>query len=235
MHQDPQNFTTKKMRSVRNGNINNQILGINFLVSKGYRAIRMGKNVNDKISFSNPNILDYATSNDRRDFLDIYLMSECEFLISDSTGISSIAALFRKPSLIINDTNLHDLIAHPNRKMLLLKKYKNLNTGKIISFEEVFKKKIDYITSVSKVNELGYYVIDNNEIEIKKASENFLYIINNNQILEEILDKQKIFGKMLKNIMGLKISIELLFVLIFIQIILIYLISIDNNLIYRHA
>ena len=197
-------FHNEKNESVRNSNINNKIQGIKFLVSKGYKAIRIGKNIKKKINFNDPNILDYATSNDRSDFLDIYLISKCEFLVSASTGVSSIAALFRKPSLIINETHLHDLIAHPNRVMLLLKKYKNQNTGKIISFEEVYKKKLDSINSVLEINELGYDIIDNNEFEIKKALENFHYTINNNQILEEILHKQKNFWQNVEKYFGFK-------------------------------
>ena len=197
-------FHNEKNESVRNSNINNKIQGIKFLVSKGYKAIRIGKHIKKKINFNDPNILDYATSNDRSDFLDIYLISKCKFLVSASTGVSSIAALFRKPSLIINETSFHDLIAHPNRVMLLLKKYKNQNTGKIISFEEVFKKKLDYINSVLEINELGYDIIDNNEFEIKKALENFHYTINNNQILEEILHKQKNFWQNVEKYFGFK-------------------------------
>ena len=197
-------FHNEQDESVRNANIKNKILGIKFLVSKGYKAIRMGKNVKQKINFNDKNILDYATSNDRSDFLDIYLISKCEFLVSASTGVSTIAALFRKPSLILNETSVHDLIAHPDRVMLLLKKYKNRNSGKIISFEEVYKKKLDFINSVSKINELGYDIIDNNEFEIKRASENFLNIINYNYNLDEILYRQKNYWQNIEKYFGFK-------------------------------
>ena len=58
-------------------------------------------------------------------FLDFYLISKCEFMVSDSTGVTTIAGLFRKPCLILNDIGVHSMVEHPNRKMYIFKKYKN--------------------------------------------------------------------------------------------------------------
>ncbi len=178
-------------QSVRNSDIQNKILGVKFLVSKGYKAIRMGKFESTFINFNDSNIIDYATSGDRSDFLDIYLISKCEFILSDSTGNTSTANLFRKPCLTVNEFTPHSLEHHPEKVMILPKKIKNLHTGKFISFEEAYKKKFNYIKSFSQFNELGYEVIDNSEHEIEKATESFYDLINNDLNLDEILKKQK--------------------------------------------
>jgi len=189
-------------KSVRNSDIGNKILGVKFLVSKGYKAIRMGKYESTKINFSDSDIVDYATSGDRSDFLDIYLISKCEFIVSDSTGNTATANLFRKPCLTVNEFTPHSLEHHPEKLMILPKKIKNLHTGKLISFEEAYKKKFNYIKSYSQFNELGYEVIENSEFEIKKATESFFDLINNSFSLNETLQKQKRYWQNVEKYIG---------------------------------
>ena len=190
--------------TVRNSNIHNQILGVKFLISKGYKAIRMGKYESNKINSSDTNIIDYATSVDRSDFLDMYLISKCEFMISGSTGITTVAALFRKPCLVVDENSLLDSYIFPERLMYLLKKYKNLKTGKLISFQEAHEKKLVGVQGISALNKLGYKIIDNNEFEIRKGVESFFDLINNDLSLDEILQKQFFFWRTVEKHFGYK-------------------------------
>lgn len=199
-------FHDEKEESYRNSNINNQILGIKFLVSNNYKALRIGKNEIEKINFVNQNIIDYAISDDRSDFLDVYLGSKCEFMISSDSGINQLADLFRKPILIIDHYYCSSYERYASKVIVLPKKFKNLNTGKLIGFVEAYKKllNIDYSCNPSKVNKLGFEVIDNNEFEIKDATESMLELINNGFHLDEILQKQKKFWNDLENNLGYK-------------------------------
>ena len=88
------------------------------MISKGYKAIRMGKYETKKINWNDSNIIDYATSADRCDFLDIYLTSKCKFLLSDSTGNTSVLNLFRKHCLTVNEYSIHTLEHHPEKLMI---------------------------------------------------------------------------------------------------------------------
>tara|TARA_B110000046_G_C13018213_1_gene409819 strand:- start:196 stop:1380 length:1185 start_codon:yes stop_codon:yes gene_type:complete len=191
-------FHNEKEESIRNSNIDDKILGIKFLVSKGYKAIRMGKNETKRLNFSDSNIIDYGISNDRSDFLDIYLSSQCEFIIASSTGITELGTLFRKPKLVINEYGVHAMPVNQLRWMILLKKVKNINTGKLISFEEIYEKKLNYIETDTELNKLGYSIIDNNKLEIKKASENFFYLVKGDFDLDEILQKQKKYWEIIE-------------------------------------
>ena len=174
------------------------------MVSKGFKAIRMGKNLTKKINFTDENIFDYSTSGNANDFLDFYIISKCEFMISASTGITTVAALFRKPSLIVNELGVHALAQHPNKLMIILKKFKNINSGELVSFEEAYQKKLNYVDEASRLSSLGYKLIDNDEIEIKKATESFYDLINKNINLDEILYKQKNYWQNIEKFFGFK-------------------------------
>jgi len=123
------------------------------LVDKGYWIFRMGKVVNDAFMADHPHIIDYALSPHRSDFLDIWLMANCFFCISNSTGLDEVSVIFQKPliksnmlpfgltntysncitvpkHLIWKDTNkrlsLSEHLSHPHLRSDLYKKNKIL-------------------------------------------------------------------------------------------------------------
>ena len=79
------------------------------LAEKGYTIIRMGKVVQKPLSLDHPNIIDYATSQDRCDFLDIWLMANSYFAISTGLGLDSVADIFKRSIVFVNYTPLMDI------------------------------------------------------------------------------------------------------------------------------
>lgn len=197
-------YKNEKFKTSRNSNISNIIPGLKSMTSKNYKAIRIGKNEKKKLDFNDPNIIDYATSPDRSDFLDVYLISKSDFMISSNTGINEVAVLFRKPRLIIDYFDIPSLEYHFLQVMIIPKKYINLKTGNLISFEEAFKKKLNSIHVIPEMNDLGYGLIDNDELEINQGVENFHKLINNSLDLNEILQNQKNFWNNIEKYFGFK-------------------------------
>ena len=197
-------FKNEKFETARNSDIHNKIPGLKFMTSKGYKAIRLGKNETKKISFNDSNIIDYAISTDRSDFLDVYLVSKSEFMISSNHGVNELPVLFRKPRLIVDFYAIPALEFHPLKLMIMPKKFKNLKTGDLVSFEEAFEKKLNHININAKVNELGYGLINNNELEIKLAIENFYKLMNNSLNLDEILHEQQKYWQNIEKYFGFK-------------------------------
>ena len=72
------------------------------LAKRNYFVIRMGKNVEDQFDIEYPNITDYANSEQRNDFLDIWLMARCQFAISTGTGTDMVTNVFKKPVVYVN-------------------------------------------------------------------------------------------------------------------------------------
>ena len=54
---------------------------------KGYYIFRIGKYSNIKLKAKGNKIIDYVNSKYRSDFMDIYLIKNCKFMISTNTGI----------------------------------------------------------------------------------------------------------------------------------------------------
>ena len=199
-------FHDEKTDSYRNSKINNQTQGIKFLVSKKYNALRIGKNEIEKINFSDQNIIDYAISSERSDFLDVYLGSKCEFMISSDSGINQLADLFRKPILIIDHYYCLSFERYASKVIALPKKFRDIDTGKLVGFVEAYKKLFinNNPDNPSELNKLGYEAIANNEFEIKEATESMLSLINDSFFLNEIFEKQKKFWNNIEINLGYK-------------------------------
>ena len=72
------------------------------LAERGYWIFRMGKRVHKPFKVDHPRILDYANSEYRSDFLDIWLMANCFFCISTGTGLDEVSRVFRRPAVKVN-------------------------------------------------------------------------------------------------------------------------------------
>lgn len=81
----------------RNFNIEDFIPAAEELTRKGFFVFRMGSIVEKKIQSKNKMIIDYASSNERSDFLDIFLCAKCNFCLSTSSGFDGVPQIFRRP------------------------------------------------------------------------------------------------------------------------------------------
>lgn len=107
-----------------------------FLAEKGYYVFRMGKVVAKSFDVMHKHVFDYATSECRSDFLDIYLAYRCYFFISTVTGLDCVPQILRKPGVFTNVALPGELLPwHPN-KLLIPKKIKHKATGNVLSFSE---------------------------------------------------------------------------------------------------
>ena len=119
----------------RNSRIEDYRKGALQLAELGYTVFRMGKHVKGKFSVLHPNIIDYANSSYRNDFLDLWLMAHCKFCISTCTGLDHVALCFGRPIAFINFLPLGDACSwHPT--VNVPKKLFWLTDGRLLSFSE---------------------------------------------------------------------------------------------------
>lgn len=74
------------------------------LIESGYQVIRMGSGSERPFTSKPDGVVDYALSNNRSEFLDVYLAATCEFAVSTQTGPDAVCLLFRRPVLYVDVT-----------------------------------------------------------------------------------------------------------------------------------
>ena len=92
-----------------NVDIKNYLAAAEYVVSKGFFAVRMGQIVDKPLQHPDIKIIDYA-SNYRSDFGDIYLAAKCSFFVGCNSGIVMLPHIFGVP---VAHTNLIPLRHFP--------------------------------------------------------------------------------------------------------------------------
>jgi len=167
-----------------------------FLAEKGYWVFRMGKAVNSSFNVNHQRIIDYANSDNRHDFFDIWLMANCYFCISNGTGLDEISRIFRKPHVYPNYIPIQHIVTYTNcitvPKHLI---WKNSNTPLTLRehLSHPYSRADDYFNSNIQIKDLS----PSENLDCVKEMEarlNGLYKTNNN---DEKLQSQ--FWEIYKN------------------------------------
>ena len=137
------------------------------MILKGYTVFRMGKTVKNKMKYTSPNIIDYANSKIRSDFMDLFLIKNCKFFISTGCGLDSVAMLFRKPILYINYMGCTVITYGTNRDLFAYKKLLNKKTRKYLSLSDIIKNNLGDIVSKNHLKKKNIDVVELSDFEIK--------------------------------------------------------------------
>ena len=74
------------------------------LVALGYQVVRMGAGTEKPFGVNAAGIFDYAMSEYRSEFLDVYIAGTCSFAISTQTGPDAVCLAFRRPVYYVDVT-----------------------------------------------------------------------------------------------------------------------------------
>ena len=126
----------REPHSWRNLSLCNFEKAAELLAAKGFQVVRLG--VHTAASFGaadEQRIFDYARNGFRDDLLDIFLVSRCSFMISTSSGIDSLAQVFRKPLYDVGVIAPSQLFIHRNL-YLIVQRFQRVLDGHILTLSE---------------------------------------------------------------------------------------------------
>ena len=158
----------------RDWDINNFVKASENLTKRGYKVLRMGKIVNEKMVTKNPMIIDYATSEFKSDILDIYLHAKCYFTATTGSGIDVASYATRRPMamMVVPAANFYTF----KNTFHVTKHHKFTNSGIKLSLTEMFESGYAYDT-----NQINYKKITLEELTANEISD---YLIEVLDILE---------------------------------------------------
>lgn len=140
------------------------------LARRGYWCFRMGAVVDQAIPCKHERVIDYAGLF-RSELLDIYLISHCDLILSDTTGLADLCWMFRRPSATANYVALRQIRTWDG--VFMPKKYYFRATGKMLTAREIFLLGLDAITSAGwsqQAETLGVTAHDNSAEEITELA-----------------------------------------------------------------
>lgn len=149
-----------------------------YLTEKGLVVVRMGKEMQHKFDTKNPMIIDYANSNLRSDFADVYLFANCFFCISTSTGMDALASIFRRPIGLVNVVNIKSVAKGNIIKLFQPKSFFDVDLGRNLNYNEIMKRSFFSISESSQLSNFNIVLQDNTQEELKLFAGDFLDVIS---------------------------------------------------------
>jgi len=196
--------------SFRNSDINSYLNAIKFVTDKGGYVFRMG----DKNMSSLPNlknVINYASSNEKSQALDIFLGAKSKFCIATSSGYYILPYLFGVPILMTNTISaLEYWLLRENDYLLPRKIYcertkKNFKLHQSLNLPySIIGSNLDY-----HLRNLRIKTIPNTSEEIcNSVKEVYENVIKKNTIKKDKLNQnfQKIMNKSILNYSNLKLN-----------------------------
>lgn len=178
IHVRESGFYSNKKISYRNGNIKDYIDGIKYLTDKGYYVIRLGdnsmSNIDDLVAICNGRLIDYANSVYISEIMDVFLFSECEFLVCTNSGPTFIPVIFQKNICATNYYPLHESLGLIEGDISIFKKIVNINDGNYVSLETILNSELCMPLQYPEHVKQGLKLIDNTADEILWAIKDFL-------------------------------------------------------------
>lgn len=105
--------TDYSYHNFRDVDIQNFEAAVTMLIRRGYYAVRIGAVVERTMTLEHPHFVDYTQSPHRGPFGDIFLCATCSFMLATSSGIDSVARLFRRPLACTNVVPLGSMRQKP--------------------------------------------------------------------------------------------------------------------------
>ena len=145
----------------RDSKISTYARAAELLANKGYKVVRMGSIVGDKLESNSTSVIDYANSTVRSDMLDVYLFSHAKFIITTSTGMDFLGALFRVPIGMINVVSSFSIFKGGILKSYQPKEIIDTKSGHHVGLEELIERGYKEAYNQSDFVSMNVSFIDN--------------------------------------------------------------------------
>ena len=152
------NFYNKKLYpnsdwntyNYRNYDFKTFIPSVQFLMSKGYLVLRMGRLNKEEIKLNSELFIDYSFCNWKSDFMDFFLGYVCSFCITTGNGMDAFAKLNKKKiGVIINPiSHIYD------RKdwTYIFGNFKDINSNNYLSISKIIENNLHEAGSLHNLN-----------------------------------------------------------------------------------
>jgi len=156
----------------RNCNISNFMLAAEALVALGVVVVRLGTYVEASFGFDNPHVIDYANSDQRSPFMDIYLSSKCLFCVSSPTGIAHVPIIFRRPVVFVNCLPYYAVPTDIRNTLVIFKKLYDSAKSRIMTFTEVmaYERSYGFRADSSNYRKDVIEIVENTPEEIRDVT-----------------------------------------------------------------
>jgi len=149
--------------NVRDADIDTYRMAIESIEKRGGWVIRMGNPSMPPLP-SMPQVIDYAHSEARSDWMDVFLWARCRFFIGTRSGPSYVPPTFGVPCVLTNSFPM--AMPFPYHNIGIFKLYWSEIEERYLTFSEAFASRVELAEGVNYIASLGIRPVDNTPEEI---------------------------------------------------------------------
>lgn len=167
-------FTHSPEHRLRNVNIETYFDAMKYVVSQGGWCVRVGDPTMKPLPHGMDRVVDYASGPDRSDRMDLFLMSQCRFLIGCPSGLNALSICFGVP---VGVSNICPYFAMPlaHNCVGIFKKLVDKGQNHTIKISEVFTSStLSALVFQRDFDAMGIEIIDNTSEEILELTKEML-------------------------------------------------------------
>ena len=161
---DPNSYASQ----FRNADIKTYFSAIKAVVDAGGWVIRMGDPGMTPLP-PMPHVIDYAHSQAKSDWMDVFLCSQCRFIIGSSSGVFPVASAFGVPAVVTNFLQASAVYQMSSQDILLPRICRDKTKNRNLTFYELISPPLGMAFSQIHYDELGIEAVENTPEQIKDA------------------------------------------------------------------
>ncbi|MCC3405808.1 MAG: TIGR04372 family glycosyltransferase [Microcoleus sp. PH2017_10_PVI_O_A] len=164
LHVREDGFRREGMTTHRSADVDTYSLAIESIVARGGWVIRMGDRTMKPLP-PMKQVIDYARTDAKSDWMDVFLSAECRFFLGSASGLACVPLVFGVPSAI---TNTWPISGRPqsNLDLFIPKLARSSVENRYLTFEEALLPRFFFNLNSKLLYSWGIQVIDNTPEEI---------------------------------------------------------------------
>jgi putative glycosyltransferase (TIGR04372 family) len=164
---------TEEEAHFRNPQVSTYMPAVRDLIGSGYFVIRMGSLVKDPLPCGSKFFFDYSTYENRSDFLDIFVISQCQLFVASCSGLSYVPVIFGRPVLFTNHFPGMILTSYPKAVGLFVSILSE-QAGRYLDYREAAALWNNGHLLTSDLRKMGLRIDFNNDEEIRRGVQTLL-------------------------------------------------------------
>jgi hypothetical protein len=143
------------------------------LIDNGFQVIRMGSGTENPFINKPEGAIDYALSEHRSEFLDVYLAATCAFAVSTQTGPDAVCMLFRRPVLYVDVTRYCQFFF--GTTLATWSPVRLLKNGIILNLSEIVNSEVAWFKDPKMFSENGITQQKSSKGELKELVHSYIH------------------------------------------------------------
>jgi len=161
----------------RNADINTYFSAIKAITDAGGWVVRVGDPTMRKLPAMHQ-VVDYAHSQTKSDWMDIFLCSQCRFMIGTASGMCVVALTFGVPLVMTNLLPAHVIYYFTSNDLFIPRLCVSKETENYLSFNELIAPPLGTACTQTNFDNLNVRFVENTGEEIKELVDEMLERFN---------------------------------------------------------